>query len=70
MAGAVRVNFPLIHLGPYPLAFFCAMCALELDEPFCPLCGAKLTAADLTLESNTPAAHLAASTTGASTKGE
>ncbi len=45
-------NFPLIHLGPVPLAFFCHNCALEVDEGFCPLCGAKLTARDLTLKSN------------------
>ncbi len=64
------MNFPLIHLGPQPLAFFCANCALEVDEGFCPLCGAKLTARDLTLKSNAPDAHLAASTSGASTEGE
>ncbi len=69
LAGGVRVNFPLIHLGPYPLAFFCHNCALEVAEAFCPCCGAKLDAHDLTLESNAPAAHMAASTTGASTKG-
>ncbi len=61
-------NFPLIHLGPVPLAFLCHNCMLEVDEGFCPMCGAKLTARDLTTKS-APAAHMAASTAEASTKG-
>ncbi len=63
------MNFPLIHLGPEVLTFRCGNCALDCDEPFCPMCGARLTANDLTAKS-APAAHMAASTTGASTKGE